>query len=211
MAKLSTSFNYSGKKYELTAEKIQPEGEAWRIRFIWNCPDISFGEVIEATGHIPLPPYINREDEAEDITRYQTVYSSIKGSVAAPTAGLHFTKNVLEKLNKKGIKSVEVTLHVGAGTFQPVKSENISDHKMHCEHFFVTEKTIEILLENQGKIIPVGTTSVRTLESLYWLGVKLIHDPSGCRSELSLGQWEPYDMETTCICKGITGSIIELL
>lgn len=199
--KIMTPFVFSGKEYELTAEKLQPEGDAWRILFTWNCPDLSFGEVIEATGHIPLPPYINREDEAEDITRYQTVYSSIKGSVAAPTAGLHFTNNVFKKLDKKGIKSVEVTLHIGAGTFQPVKSTYISGHKMHCEHFFVTAKTIELLLENQGKIIPVGTTSVRTLESLYWLGVKIISDPLDCRSDLSLGQWEAYDMETTVTVK----------
>jgi len=199
--KITTPFIYSGKEYELTSEKLQPEGDAWRIRFIWNGPEISFSEVLEAAGHIPLPPYINREDEPDDVTRYQTVYSSIKGSVAAPTAGLHFTNNVLENLNKKGIKSVEVTLHVGAGTFQPVKSKNISGHKMHCEHFFVTAKTIELLLGNQGKIIPVGTTSVRTLESLYWLGVKLIHNPSCCRPELSLGQWEAYDMQTTVSVK----------
>ena len=209
--KIMTPFFYLGKEYELTAEKLQPEGDAWRIRFSWNSPGLSFGEVIEATGHIPLPPYINREDEAKDIIRYQTVYSRIKGSVAAPTAGLHFTNNVLEKLSKKGIKSVEVTLHVGAGTFQPVKSKNISGHEMHCEHFFVTAKTIELLLENQGKIIPVGTTSVRTLESLYWLGVKLLHNPSGCRSEFSLGQWEAYDMETNVSVRESMEALLNLL
>lgn len=192
--KILTAFVSRGKKYELTAEKLQPEGDAWRIRFKWNCPEISFGEVIEATGHIPLPPYIKREDDSEDITRYQTVYSRISGSVAAPTAGLHFTDNVLEKLSNKGIKSTEVTLHVGAGTFQPVKTKKISGHEMHCEHFMVTAKTIELIIENQGKIIPVGTTSVRTLESLYWLGVKLIQNPSDCRNELSLKQWEAYDL-----------------
>jgi len=200
--KLVTSFIHNGQQHNLTAEKLQPESDAWRIRFSWDCPEISFGEVIEAAGHIPLPPYINRKDEAEDITRYQTVYSSVKGSVAAPTAGLHFTNNVLKKLCKKGIKSVEVTLHIGAGTFQPVKSDNISSHKMHCEHFFVTAKTIELLIANQGKIIPVGTTSVRTLESLYWMGVKLKHHLSGYGSELSLGQWEAYDMEPGLSVKG---------
>ncbi|MCX6320311.1 MAG: S-adenosylmethionine:tRNA ribosyltransferase-isomerase [Bacteroidia bacterium] len=199
--KIMTPFVFSGKEYKLTAEKLKPEGDAWQILFTWNYSGLSFGEVIEATGHIPLPPYINREDEAEDIIRYQTVYSRIKGSVAAPTAGLHFTNNILEKLDKKGIKSVEVTLHVGAGTFQPVKSTNISSHEMHCEHFFVTAKTIELLLENQGKIIPVGTTSVRTLESLFWLGVKIINDPLDFRSDLSLGQWEAYDLETTVTVK----------
>ena len=206
-----TSFIYNDLQYTLTAERLQPEGEAWRILFCWNCPGISFGEVIETTGHIPLPPYISREDEAEDINRYQTVYSSIKGSVAAPTAGLHFTSRVFEKLKEKGIKSVEVTLHVGAGTFQPVKSKKISGHEMHCEHFFVSAKTIEFLLNNQGKIIPVGTTSVRTLESLYWLGVKLIHNPADCRADLSLGQWEAYNMETNISVKESMESLLNLL
>ena len=174
---IMTSFRYNGKQYNLSAEKLQSDGEGWRIRFNWNCQEITFCDVIEATGHIPLPPYINREDEEEDINRYQTVYSSVKGSVAAPTAGLHFTNEVLKKLEEKGIKSAKVTLHVGAGTFQPIKSKDISKHEMHREHFFVTPKTIASLIANQGKIIPVGTTSMRTLESLYWLGVKLIQEP----------------------------------
>jgi S-adenosylmethionine:tRNA ribosyltransferase-isomerase len=193
---LSTLFIYRGRQFYLTAERIQAEGEAWRIRFSWNCKELSFGEVIEKTGHIPLPPYINREDEAEDINRYQTVYSSIKGSVAAPTAGLHFTKSVLEKLNIKGIKSAEITLHVGAGTFQPLKSKVISLHEMHCEHFFVTSETIRALIRNRGKIISVGTTTVRTLESLYWLGVKLIQNPASGSTNLSLGQWESYEINS---------------
>ncbi len=192
---LSTIFVHNGQKYELSAEKIQSEGDAWRIRFKWNSDLLSFGQVLEATGHIPLPPYICREDETDDITRYQTIYSRVKGSVAAPTAGLHFTNRVFEKLTEKGINSVEITLHVGAGTFQPVKADFISGHEMHCEHFYLTAKTIEVLLENSGKIIPVGTTSVRTLESLYWLGVKLKHIPSSSVKELSLGQWEAYDLE----------------
>jgi S-adenosylmethionine:tRNA ribosyltransferase-isomerase len=191
---LSASYKYNGKEFVLTAERLQPIGEAWCIRFKWNCEKLSFGEIIEATGDIPLPPYINRDVEAEDFARYQTVYSRIKGSVAAPTAGLHFTNKVFENLDKKGIKSAQLTLHVGAGTFQPVKSRNISDHEMHCEHFFITRETIKLLLDYRGRIIPVGTTSVRTLESLYWLGVKLVQDPSGFDSELSLGQWESYHM-----------------
>jgi S-adenosylmethionine:tRNA ribosyltransferase-isomerase len=191
-----TSFSYNGKQYNLSAEKLQSDGEGWRIRFNWNCREISFGEVIEATGHIPLPPYINREDEEVDINRYQTIYSSVKGSVAAPTAGLHFTNEVLEKLHKKGIKSVDITLHVGAGTFQPIKASDISKHEMHREHFFVTPETIGSLIANQGKIIAVGTTSVRTLESLYWLGVKLIQNPKSRRTDLSLGQWEVYNIKT---------------
>ena len=209
--KIITYFIYNGQQFILTAERLQPADEAWRIRFNWSCTDISFGEVIEATGHIPLPPYINREDEEEDYNRYQTVYSSINGSVAAPTAGLHFTNNVLEKLEKKGIKSVELTLHVGAGTFQPVKSNNIARHAMHCEHFFITPEAIQLIIENHEKIIPVGTTSVRTLESLYWLGVKLIHHPAECRNELVLGQWEAYEIETNVSVKESMESLLKIL
>lgn len=208
---LTTTFNYKDQKYNLTAERICPEGEAWRIRFNWNSKVISFGEVIELTGHIPLPPYINREDEEVDINRYQTVYSSIKGSVAAPTAGLHFTNNVLKRSREKGIRSVEVTLHVGAGTFQPVKARKISDHEMHCEHFYINEKAIEGLLENQGKIIAVGTTSVRTIESLYWLGVKLINNESANTLSLSLGQWETYNMESNITVKESFEALLNLI
>jgi S-adenosylmethionine:tRNA ribosyltransferase-isomerase len=209
--KLKTFFLNDGKKFNLNAEKIKPEGEAWRIRFTWDAVDISFGQVIEATGHIPLPPYINRDDESDDTTRYQTIYSKIKGSVAAPTAGLHFTDNVLKKLKGKRIQSSEVTLHVGAGTFQPVKSKNVLDHKMHCEHFFVTEKTIELLLKNPGKIIAVGTTSVRTLESLYWLGVRIIQDPSEFNMDMSLGQWETYEMDSVISVKESMEALLKML
>jgi S-adenosylmethionine:tRNA ribosyltransferase-isomerase len=193
---ISASFIHNSHNYELNAERLLPEGEAWRIRFSWNCKTMSFGEVIEVVGHLPLPPYINRADEINDNERYQTIYSSIKGSVAAPTAGLHFTKGVLDRIKDKGIRSVEITLHVGAGTFQPIKTENISEHEMHCEHFFITRATIELLLEYDGKIIPVGTTSVRTIESLYWLGVKAVNHQLFQNQELSLGQWEAYSMRT---------------
>jgi S-adenosylmethionine:tRNA ribosyltransferase-isomerase len=191
---LLTPFIFKDSKYYLSAERLQDEGDAWRIRFSWNCRELSFGEVIELTGHIPLPPYINRHEEKEDIERYQTIYSSIKGSVAAPTAGLHFTENVFTKIREKGIKTVELTLHVGAGTFQPVKTSSVRDHEMHCEHFITGIETIQMLLENQGRIIPVGTTSVRTLESIYWLGVKLIQNPVAGLANLSLSQWEAYNL-----------------
>ncbi len=191
---ISVPFLYSNNSYLLNAEKTEPEGDAWKVRFSWDCDSISFGEVIEAIGHVPLPPYIKREDQEEDSIWYQTVYSRIKGSVAAPTAGLHFTENILNSFNKKGIKSARVTLHVGAGTFKPVKSRYISGHEMHNEHFFVTAKTIEALLLNQGKIITVGTTSVRTLESLYWLGVKRLMNMVSDKTPLSLEQWEAYKL-----------------
>jgi S-adenosylmethionine:tRNA ribosyltransferase-isomerase len=192
---LNTPFIYNDQTYILNAEKIKPEDDAWRVRFRWDCDSISFSEVIEAIGHVPLPPYINREDEAEDNNRYQTVYSRIKGSVAAPTAGLHFTDRVLETLHLKGIKSAELTLHVGTGTFQPVKSKYISGHEMHCEHFFVPGMTIKVLMENQGRIVAVGTTSVRTIESLYWLGVKILRTQDVNEIKLSLGQWEAYELD----------------
>lgn len=204
-------FESREEHFEIHAEKIKAEGDAWRIRFNWNCPDISFGELIDKVGHIPLPPYLKRVDEEVDKFRYQTVYSSVKGSVAAPTAGLHFTENNLRHLNEKGIISAELTLHVGAGTFQPVKSENITDHHMHSEQFSVTDKTIEMLIENSGRIIPVGTTSVRTIESLYWLGVKALRDNRTIDSDPSVGQWEPYNTSTTVGSKEALEALLELL
>jgi len=194
--KIVTPFIKDNKNYFLTAEKICPEGDAWRIRFSWDCDNMSFGEVVEASGHIPLPPYLNREDEDEDYIRYQTVYSTVKGSVAAPTAGLHFTKSVFERLALKGIETAELTLHVGAGTFQPIKANLIANHEMHCEHFYITAGTIELLQKKLGKTIAVGTTSVRTLESLYWLGVKIARKQPGTAGSLSLGQWEPYEPDS---------------
>jgi S-adenosylmethionine:tRNA ribosyltransferase-isomerase len=185
------------KPFNLYAEKLAADGEAWHIKFSWDNKDLCFAEVIESCGHIPLPPYITRNDETEDNIRYQTVYSSVNGSVAAPTAGLHFTGSVLKRLTSAGIKMLEITLHVGAGTFKPVKSENIYEHEMHTEHFFADKKTIILLLENLGRIIPVGTTSVRTIESLYWLGVKIISDPEETHTELALTQWEAYDLPQT--------------
>ena len=151
-----------------------------------------------------MPPYLEREAEADDLNRYQTVYSRITGSVAAPTAGLHFTGSILERIKEAGIATTEITLHVGAGTFKPVKSKSISDHEMHSEHFFVTSETIENLLRYQGRIISVGTTSVRTLESLYWLGIKLINNPLAIKEELSLGQWDAYGSDPCATVEGFT-------
>lgn len=208
---LITSFRYDGNQYGLKAERLHSDGEAWVIKFSWDCGQLSFGEVIDITGHIPLPPYISREDEAEDAERYQTVYSSIKGSVAAPTAGLHFTDYVFDKIKKNGIQKAELTLHVGAGTFQPVKASNISLHEMHCEHFSTDAETIAMLIKNEGRIIPVGTTSVRSLESLYWLGVKIIQNPAGPDQFLSLGQWEPYELSKDVSVKQSLGALLTYL
>jgi S-adenosylmethionine:tRNA ribosyltransferase-isomerase len=194
---LSLRFMLNNEEHDLIAEKVSSDGEAWRIRFGWNNDDLSFGEVIQASGHTPLPPYITREDSNEDSERYQTIYSVVKGSVAAPTAGLHFTEYVLDRLTEKGIRKTDITLHVGAGTFQPVRARQISDHDMHLEHFFVTIDTIYDLIENQGRIIAVGTTSVRTLESLYWLGVR-VKIKSKSKNGLAwdtINQWEPYNYD----------------
>jgi S-adenosylmethionine:tRNA ribosyltransferase-isomerase len=189
---LSLKFYHNQKENELQAARICAEGESWRIRFSWNDDNLSFSEVIEASGHTPLPPYIIREDDTEDSERYQTIYSAVRGSVAAPTAGLHFSEDVLKALSGNGVKFANITLHVGAGTFQPVKAKDVSEHEMHCEHFFVTKDTIDELIENSGRIIAVGTTSVRTLESLYWLGVKTISLSHMQLDNLTIGQWEPY-------------------
>jgi S-adenosylmethionine:tRNA ribosyltransferase-isomerase len=208
---ISTSLLFQGQKYELTAQKLKSEDDVLIIKFSWNCHGISFGDVIESAGHIPLPPYINREDEAEDIERYQTIYSSIKGSVAAPTAGLHFSDRVFHSLKEKGIKSVELTLHVGAGTFQPVKTQTISGHEMHCEHFSATFDTINSLLENHGNIIAVGTTSVRTLESLYWLGARLARNTQVDQLKLVVGQWDPYSMDENITVKESIMALIKYM
>jgi S-adenosylmethionine:tRNA ribosyltransferase-isomerase len=190
---INSGFKHKGIHYNLTAEKISPEGDAWRVRFRWEPSVISFAEVLESLGHIPLPPYVKREDSKDDYIRYQTVYSKNNGSVAAPTAGLHFTQEVLDQIRKQGIKSTEITLHVGAGTFQPIKTRDISRHKMHCEHFLVSRENIETLLNVRERIIAVGTTSTRTLESLYWLGVKACFNPEIIDYEPVIGQWEWMD------------------
>lgn len=209
--RLTINYNNSDIGHKLFAERIESNGETSRIRFTWDGSDLSFGEVLEAVGHIPLPPYINRDDVSEDSQRYQTVYSKINGSVAAPTAGLHFTEMVLEKIRNRGIKSVEVTLHVGAGTFQPVKAGNIYDHEMHCEHFIISADTIRLLMDHKGKIIPVGTTSVRTLESIYWLGVKIIQNGDRKNDELTLGQWDAYNLKASYSVKDSLNALVEYL
>lgn len=193
---ISLIFNFRGEDHTLYAEKIKPEeGESWRIRFTWDI-HLAFGDVLEAAGHIPLPPYIDRADEKSDALAYQTIYSAIKGSVAAPTAGLHFTAKVLSGLKSKGIKTAEITLHVGAGTFQPVKVKNAMMHEMHSEHFVITRETVEELIKNEGRIIAVGTTSVRTLESIYWLGANIVRKGINKELKFLVGQWEPYEKST---------------
>jgi S-adenosylmethionine:tRNA ribosyltransferase-isomerase len=174
----------------LQAERLETNGNTSYIKFSWN-NGVSFAEVLDLLGELPIPPYLNRKTQESDKTTYQTVYSKIKGSVAAPTAGLHFTPEVISALHTKGIKTMELTLHVGAGTFQPVKAEEIGGHAMHAEKIEVSKEFLENLIENLGNIVAVGTTSVRTLESLYYLGVQLHNGDTS----LLVNQWEPYETE----------------
>ena len=163
-----------------------------RVSFSWD-GNVSFAEILEAVGELPIPPYLNRKTEESDKTTYQTVYSKIKGSVAAPTAGLHFTDRVLADVDAHGIERGEVTLHVGAGTFKPVKAEQIEGHEMHREFISVHRSMIERLIAHGGQCVAVGTTSVRTLESLYYMGCKIMRNPAIAEEELCVEQWEPYE------------------
>lgn len=178
-----------GGAVRLTAERV---GEG-TVRFEWDNGAYTFGDVLEALGILPLPPYLNRETEAEDHTTYQTVYAAHAGSVAAPTAGLHFTPEVFGGLAARGVEVLDVTLHVGAGTFRPVKSATIGGHEMHSEWVSVRRETIARLGQSLGRIVAVGTTSVRTLESLYHLGRIVWSDPTLRPEQLAVGQWTPYD------------------
>jgi len=179
--------NYS---VTLIVERLEVFDDHQIIKFTWNNTKITFGDILEAIGNTPIPPYLNRQSEDSDTERYQTVYSIHKGSVAAPTAGLHFTTSIIEQLKQKNIVTSNITLHVGAGTFKPVKSEDICGHEMHIEHFFIETSTIDLLLNYNGNITSTGTTTVRTLESLYWLGVKLLEGIN----ELYINQWDPYNL-----------------
>ena len=184
-------FEYEGVEYTLQAFISERGTREHIVRFEWSAP-MTFGELLEYLGRIPIPPYLNRESEEIDNTRYQTVYSRFEGSVAAPTAGLHFTQPLIERMKAKGFDFAEVTLHVGAGTFLPVKDEDAIKHAMHTEHFDVTLATLRKLRENYGKIVAVGTTSVRTLESLTALAWRI----KGGRAydDGVVGQWELYDI-----------------
>ena len=166
------------------------------ITFAWNDDEVTWAQVLDACGELPIPPYLNRKTEASDLKTYQTVYSKVKGSVAAPTAGLHFTPAVLAAIDGRGIERAELTLHVGAGTFKPVKSERIEGHEMHSEWIYVPRSVVEALLRHHGECTAVGTTSVRTLESLYYIGRKLLANPEATEDDLKVMQWEPYEPST---------------
>lgn len=189
---LGREINVKGKDVFVKVDYEREHHTSHLIKFSWNNNEVSFAEILDAIGELPIPPYLNRETQESDKTTYQTVYSKIKGSVAAPTAGLHFTDNVLSSVSNYGIDLEEITLHVGAGTFKPVKSDEIGEHDMHSEFICVHKSTIEKLLLHDGKAIAVGTTSVRTLESLYYVGLKLLKNKDLSEDELHVCQWEPY-------------------
>lgn len=189
---LNMTFDHDGLTTRLSAQRGQAHGDGYEITFAWDDATITFGELLERLGELPIPPYLNRRTEESDKTTYQTVYSKVEGSVAAPTAGLHFTPTVLSALRAKGIDCEELTLHVGAGTFKPVKSDTIEGHEMHTEYISVSRTLIERLRETDRRIVAVGTTSVRTLESLYYIGVTLAENEDATAEELRVKQWMPY-------------------
>ena len=185
--KLSKDIIIGTETVTLSCERKGTHGTSHVVAFTWT-GNYTWAEILDAVGELPIPPYLNRKTEEQDKMTYQTVYSKIKGSVAAPTAGLHFTERVLQDIESRGIEREEVTLHVGAGTFKPVKSEEIGGHDMHTEHIAVRKETIESLIRHNGEAIAVGTTSVRTLESLYYMGILAMEG----KEDLHVKQWMPY-------------------
>ncbi len=191
--------------FTLSAKKINQENNAFEIEFSWDNSKFTFSDIIEQIGSTPIPPYLNRKAEESDKINYQTVYTKIKGSVAAPTAGLHFTNDVLSRLSEKGVSINEVTLHVGAGTFKPVSTEKVSEHEMHAEHFVITKENINSIIANLENIYAVGTTTVRTIESLYWIGIKIITNKITDIYNVELHQWDAYELPNNIsILKSLT-------
>lgn len=192
---LQRTLEVDGRTVCLKAERGACMGTSHVVRFSWDDASLRFGDLLEAVGELPIPPYLNRPTEESDKTTYQTVYSHIEGSVAAPTAGLHFTPEVLSAIDARGIERCELTLHVGAGTFRPVKSDEICDHAMHTEWISVSRDTLLRLIAHGGRAIAVGTTSVRTLESLYYIGCILHENPEASEQALHIPQWMPYETD----------------
>lgn len=206
---ISSSFVGDNINLTLTAKRLYQENETWIVEFSWDNKDLSFAEVLQYMGHVPLPPYLKRKDEESDKEDYQTIYAHQEGSVAAPTAGLHFSESTFQKLADKGVKTCFVTLHVGAGTFKPVSTETIDRHVMHTEQIVLKKENIEELLANLDKrVMCVGTTSVRTIESLYWHGVKILKNGNRY-SEIDVKQWEPYQEECRISARESLQAILE--
>ena len=199
-------FEYNGEEHRLRAEIVERGTREHIVRFRWSA-EITFGQLLETLGRIPIPPYLNRDSEELDNTRYQTVYARFEGSVAAPTAGLHFTPELISAMRDKGFSFEEVTLHVGAGTFLPVKDDDAAQHAMHTEHFIIRRATLENILHNAGNIVAVGTTSVRTLESLTALAWR-IRECGTPNEERVVGQWELYDIPAAFGCKEVAETLI---
>jgi len=206
--KLGLLLQSSRGEVQFEAERLGEANGAFLVRFYWNRPGVSFAEVLEAAGKVPLPPYIEREAEEEDVKRYQTVYAKHDGSVAAPTAGLHFTEDVMRELREKNIHLDNLTLHVSAGTFKPVSHDDIREHKMHTEQVIVRHSLLEQLLPNLGNITAVGTTSMRTLESLYWYGNELETRPY---APFDVKQWQPYESASQVPVEKAIKNIIALM
>lgn len=200
---LSKVFMINEKTIHLQVKKVEDPSTKELISFEWDNTQITFAEIIDHIGQLPIPPYLNRQTMESDKETYQTVYSKIKGSVAAPTAGLHFTQKVLQDIKDKNIKAEELTLHVGAGTFKPIKTSDITQHEMHTEYISITTQNIKNILSYMGNITAVGTTSVRTLESIYYMGLKVMKDPNITTDKLLTTQWEPYEEERSEISAGI--------
>jgi len=191
--RLKKNIIVDGKNLDLYITRVREIGNSFEILFEWDNPDICFSQIIDVAGNIPIPPYLNRNSEDIDKVRYQTVYSHYQGSVAAPTAGLHFTERVMGDLKKCNIQSDAVTLHVGAGTFQPVKTDNAAEHEMHTEHFIVKRTTIEKIVQYLGNITITGTTTVRTVESLFCVGAQIFENKDVAVEEFHVSQWEAYE------------------
>ena len=208
---LTQNLNVNGCEVALSAHRGEQKGNAFEIIFTWDNDKITFASILDAIGEIPIPPYLNRNTEESDSTDYQTVYSHIEGSVAAPTAGLHFTDEVLAECDRQGITRRELTLHVGAGTFQPVKSDSIGEHDMHTEFISVERNLLVDLIKADGNVIAVGTTSVRTLESLYYIGLTLMQNPDATEEDLRVKQWAPYEKEHTTSTADALQAIIDHL
>ena len=201
----------SGNAVTLFAEKGEQTGNTFAVKFSWDGVSVSFAEILDAVGELPIPPYLNRKTEESDKTTYQTVYSRIKGSVAAPTAGLHFTDKVLDDLRGRGVKTAEVTLHVGAGTFQPVKVADANQHTMHTEIIAVPKDTIQTIIDNLGHVVAVGTTSMRTLESLYFIGSTLFNIVQCGSTLFNVKQFDPYEKEYTLSTREALQAIVDYL
>ena len=197
---------------ELSAEREEQVEGHFLIKFTWTPKDLTFAEVLEQCGKLPLPPYLNRELTQEDHTRYQTIYANQQGAVAAPTAGLHFTDRVMDSLKQQSIDTAYLTLHVGAGTFKPVKADTMEDHEMHAEQIFVSKVFLEKLQEHLGNpIIPVGTTSMRSLESIYWLGASILDNPNLPIQDLHVTQWQAYESKELPSAKEAVEALVRYL